>query len=623
MAEVTVMRGRWAVLGVALAVSMLGMPTPASAAEGIHLQLAPADEHGCSDLEVWNGDTLVKVLEAWEETRADGTGVCWLNHRAEPLANGILLFDWEEPEHLLVKPVGGTELWGSDGTADGTRRLTQVSDAGWYEGTWEIVGPMAVVARWGDSSRLVATRGTPATTAVLPGRSPGHVNLWAWDNFGPPLYVRLGSRIVYVARHPTRGRELWISDGTRRGSHLIADLRPGPLGSTPRDLAPVPGTGRLRFTADDGTGRARWTTDGTRAGTRRAGEPRCMVRNLTHGTHGHSFAAMVAAAADGDRLSARGICLAEAVAIATDITIAGPRDRPAVLDARGGSRVLSIRQGAVVRLSDVIVTAGRAKDGGGILNAGRLTLAGATSLQDDDAWNSGGGIFNRPGGTLLLVGTASVRGNTAEHAGGGIANEGTLLLAGSSSVQGNTASSGGGIANGSGGAYDGNHYILTLRDSSAVHDNSAGYGGGITNEEGGILTLAGGSSVQGNNASMGGGIANEGGTVTLQGSSSVQGNTATRYDGGGISNARSVAFEGSGTVTLKDTSSIHHNTATTYGGGISNEYGATLVLDDSSSVHQNSAVERGGGVYNDPGSTLGGPYCGTLIHDNDPDDCAP
>jgi ELWxxDGT repeat protein len=78
-------------------------------------------------------------------------------------------------------------------------------------------------------------------------------------------------RLFFSGRDYDHRRELWISDGSESGTHLLADLRPREsqfsLGSWPLDLTPA--GDRLFFTADDGPhGRELWITDGSKAGTR-------------------------------------------------------------------------------------------------------------------------------------------------------------------------------------------------------------------------------------------------------------------------------------------------------------------------------------------------------------------
>ncbi|HSF41173.1 MAG TPA: ELWxxDGT repeat protein [Thermoanaerobaculia bacterium] len=84
----------------------------------------------------------------------------------------------------------------------------------------------------------------------------------------PKLEARLGDWIYFAASDPFHGEELWRTDGTADGTERVADLCPGPCGSSPYGITAL--AGRLFFSADDGaTGRELWVSDGTRAGTRR------------------------------------------------------------------------------------------------------------------------------------------------------------------------------------------------------------------------------------------------------------------------------------------------------------------------------------------------------------------
>jgi ELWxxDGT repeat protein len=92
----------------------------------------------------------------------------------------------------------------------------------------------------------------------------------------------MSSKFVFSAETSTGGRELWVTDGTPEGTHLLADINPdgssnpgsfyfqnegGNIVSTPADLGSL-GDGRALFDADDGThGVELWTSDGTAEGT--------------------------------------------------------------------------------------------------------------------------------------------------------------------------------------------------------------------------------------------------------------------------------------------------------------------------------------------------------------------
>lgn len=75
-------------------------------------------------------------------------------------------------------------------------------------------------------------------------------------------------RAIWTAFSPTDGRELWTSDGTPAGTHMLHDIRPGPSSSLSTSASLVEFNGWWYFPADDGIhGEELWRTDGTSAGT--------------------------------------------------------------------------------------------------------------------------------------------------------------------------------------------------------------------------------------------------------------------------------------------------------------------------------------------------------------------
>ena len=93
----------------------------------------------------------------------------------------------------------------------------------------------------------------------------------------------MSSKLVFSAETSADGRELWVTDGTPEGTHLLVDINPdgssnpgsfyspteaGHVASTVADFGSL-GDGRVLFGADDGThGVELWTSDGTAEGTR-------------------------------------------------------------------------------------------------------------------------------------------------------------------------------------------------------------------------------------------------------------------------------------------------------------------------------------------------------------------
>jgi len=145
-------------------------------------------------------------------------------------------------------------------------------------------GRMLLAADDGRSGReLWASDGTPAGTVLVrdinPGRKPGapepcedfpdaprrHDTGLSSD---PQDFVLLGSVALFTADDGLRGRELWITNGTFRGTRRLADLIPGRRGSAPHDL--VRFHGHVYFlAANPGQGESLWRTDGTAQGTTR------------------------------------------------------------------------------------------------------------------------------------------------------------------------------------------------------------------------------------------------------------------------------------------------------------------------------------------------------------------
>src|SRR5262245_8366516 len=124
------------------------------------------------------------------------------------------------------------------------------------------------------------------------------------------------------------------------------------------------------------------------------------------------------------------------------VTIKGI-DGVATIDAQGASRVIEIAAGSTAAFRDLTLTGGHGVGyvdydhnpvvvfhlGGGIFNAGTLTLQGCTVSGNSGIVALGGGIFNS--GTLTLQGS-TVSGNSADSGaaddrGGGIYNNGGTL----------------------------------------------------------------------------------------------------------------------------------------------------------------------------------------------------
>ena len=129
------------------------------------------------------------------------------------------------------------------------------------------------------SGALAAHQGAVLVKDINPG------NHKSSSTGGEPsgVFSDVAGTLFFVAGDRRHGRELWRSDGTRRGTRMVKDINPGQrpccrgqgASSDPYSLTAV---GRaLYFVADDGIhGRELWRSDGTSRGTR-------MVKDIVPG----------------------------------------------------------------------------------------------------------------------------------------------------------------------------------------------------------------------------------------------------------------------------------------------------------------------------------------------------
>jgi hypothetical protein len=291
-----------------------------------------------------------------------------------------------------------------------------------------------------------------------------------------------------------------------------------------------------------------------------------------------------------------------------DLKIIGPGQNSLIVSGNGNSRVFEVASGVSVSLSGMTITGGEADNGGGIYNAGMLTI-GTSSISGNSAVWSGGGIDNS--GTVTIAASTvsdnsaggyylgdpddpSVIPSSSGGTGGGIANLGTLTIdactLSGNSVKGYWLR----VALGRGGAiYNGGFARIAASTISGNYANAEA--GGIDNS--GTVTIAA-STISGNQgAGSGGGINNNSGTVTIA-ASTISDNHASY--GGGICNYGG-NHEQPGTVTIS-ASTISGNSAGN-GGGICNghyyfpPFGKVTIV--SSTISGNSA-SNGAGVYIEP-----------------------
>jgi ELWxxDGT repeat protein len=199
---------------------------------------------GPSGKELWTSDgtkTGTRFVKTFGESDDDGFGGTWF---LQPWGERILFV--ANPPYYYV-----SNLWVSDGTAKGTRRLTRFSgfEVGGLQASRVAIlrDRVFFVAAGVSGPRLWSTRGTPATTAPVTGCPGGCPALHAYA----PL-VPLGTRLLLPGIDGLR-----ITDGVNGGGPSTVRLHTGPVDA----LAPAGGL--VYFASGDRL----WRTDGTVTGT--------------------------------------------------------------------------------------------------------------------------------------------------------------------------------------------------------------------------------------------------------------------------------------------------------------------------------------------------------------------
>ncbi|MCX6543191.1 MAG: PxKF domain-containing protein [Acidobacteria bacterium] len=316
--------------------------------------------------------------------------------------------------------------------------------------------------------------------------------------------------------------------------------------------------------------------------------------------------AALASAVDGDTISfalttpAMISLTSGQLVVDKSVAIVGPGRDQLTVDGQHATRVFYISGGKIVTISGLTIANGFANEssGGGVENAGTLTIQDCT-LRDNSATYRGGGVENMNYATLTIIG-CTLSGNsvtdpaTSANAGGGAISifsnsydaPATVTIE-SSTLTENTAGRFGGAIYLYARHGEGARGILTIANSTLSRNSVSG---GASARGGGIYVWAAGSSmaqawvtvenstlsgnsVSGSTEAYGGGIACNApmayAFLTVK-NSTLSGNSATTVSGVGYGGA--IATSGAGWLTV-DNSTLNGNWADVQAGGIwSNMY---------------------------------------------------
>ena len=166
----------------------------------------------------------------------------------------------------------GTELWVTDGTAEGTSLIKDIDSeySSYPDSFTEFNDRLYFSANDGDENgrELWVTDGTAEGTSLVKDINPRvRDDGFAYSSV-PFYFTEFNDRLYFTANN-----NLWVSDGTAKGTQLLKDIDPGTgdyrgftYGSYPDSFTEF--NDRFYFSGDDGeNGRELWVSDGTAEGT--------------------------------------------------------------------------------------------------------------------------------------------------------------------------------------------------------------------------------------------------------------------------------------------------------------------------------------------------------------------
>jgi ELWxxDGT repeat protein len=133
----------------------------------------------------------------------------------------------------------GRELWVSDGTETGTRRVRDIRPGSAGSNPQDLIAIGGLLffsadSGNGDGRELFRSDGTSAGTWQVADINPGPGDSYPW------AFVDFNGVAFFAADDGTHGRELWRSDGSTAGTRLVKDIAPGVEGTNPGGFVALP-----------------------------------------------------------------------------------------------------------------------------------------------------------------------------------------------------------------------------------------------------------------------------------------------------------------------------------------------------------------------------------------------
>jgi len=215
-------------------------------------------DDGVNGYELWKSDGTAEGTVLVKDIRTGSRGSDDLSsHPSNLTAVGNTLF------FSALAGILDSELWKSDGTAEGTVLVNQTepSDLTAVGNTLFFTADDAA-----NGLELWKSDGTAQGTVLVKDIRIGYSGSFTRSLGSSNYLAAVGNTLFFTANDGVNGDELWKSNGTAQGTVLVKDIRTGSSGSNLSDLTAVGNT--LFFRVDDGVNSNElWKSNGTAQGT--------------------------------------------------------------------------------------------------------------------------------------------------------------------------------------------------------------------------------------------------------------------------------------------------------------------------------------------------------------------